>query len=317
LVRHLEATVYKYPRVTIGVCVRNSEEIIRRAIESIIDQDFPHELLEVIFVDDGSLDGTLSIIRNYVREIDITTKIFYHQWMGLGPSRNVVVKNAIGKFIIWVDGDMQLSKHFVRKQVEFMERNPFVGIAKGKYGIYKANFVSSLENLEFVTTNLRNCRQNSSTPLGTGGSIYRVEAIKQVGGFDENITGSGEDADAECRVKSKGWLLDTTDAVFYEIRRETWQSLWNEYFWHGKGGSHMLKHKRWIDNKTYNFFPPIALLKALLRVPKAYRLSGQKLAFMMPLHYIFKRAAWLFGCVGGLISSQTNVNHKQKTIKVQ
>jgi cellulose synthase/poly-beta-1,6-N-acetylglucosamine synthase-like glycosyltransferase len=52
-------------KVTIGVCVRNGEDNIRDAVESVISQDFPHEFMEVIFVDDGSTDKTLSTIENH------------------------------------------------------------------------------------------------------------------------------------------------------------------------------------------------------------------------------------------------------------
>lgn len=298
--RQLENSSHDYPRVTIGVCVRNSEDSLKGAIESIMSQDFPHGLIEVIFVDDGSTDKTLPFIESYVPKMDVAAKVFHQEWKGLGPSRNVVLKNAFGRYVIWVDGDMQLSRDFVRKQVEFMETNPFVGIAKGQYGIYKANLVSALENLEFVTTNLRCDEKNISTPLGTGGSIYRVDAIRQVDGFDESITGSGEDADAERRIRSAGWLLDTANAVFYEIRRDTWRSLWNEYFWHGKGGAHIVKQDKWFDDPS-KFFPPVAFVNALFRAVTAYKLSGQKLAFLIPLHYIFKRTAWFLGFINGLV----------------
>ena len=294
---------YDRSKVTIGVCVRNLEGLISDTIESITSQDFPHEFMEVIFVDDGSVDETLSVIENYVPKMDIFTRVFHHKWRGLGFSRNVVVRNARGKYVIWVDGDMQLSKDFVKKQMEFMEANPSVGIAKGKYGIYSANLVSELENLEFVATNLRRCEKGNSGPLGTGGSIYRVNAIKQVGGFDENITGSGEDADAEHRIRLAGWLLDTVDAVFYEIRRETWRSLWNEYFWHGRGGSHFFKGNTWYD-KPYKLFPLVIFSNALSRVETAYKLSGEKKAFLMPLHYLFKRTAWILGFASGLLMSR-------------
>jgi len=46
------------PIATIGVCVRNCEATIKEVINSIINQDFPHELMEVIIVDDGSEDRT-------------------------------------------------------------------------------------------------------------------------------------------------------------------------------------------------------------------------------------------------------------------
>jgi len=90
------------PLVTLGVCVRNGEETIKDAIESIMGQDFPQELMEVIFVDDGSVDETLSIIKSYVLKMNMAVKMLHHKWKGLGYSRNVVVNNAEGDFVLWV-----------------------------------------------------------------------------------------------------------------------------------------------------------------------------------------------------------------------
>ena len=66
--------------------------------------------MEVIFVDDGSEDETLSIINSYVPRMDVKVKVFHHGWKGLGLSRNVVVDSASGDYIIWVDGDMILPR---------------------------------------------------------------------------------------------------------------------------------------------------------------------------------------------------------------
>jgi len=279
--------------------VRNCQDLIREAIDSIINQDYPHELMEVVFVDDGSEDKTLAIIEGYVPKMDMPTKVFHQEWKGLGSARNVVVNNASGKYIIWVDGDMQLPRSFVRKQVTFMERNPSVGIGKGKYGIYvQENLVSTLENMEFIASNFRLKGKENSTPLGTGGSIYRFEAIRQVGGFDQNITGSGEDMDAEYRIKASGWLLNITPAVFYERRRKTWKALWNEYFWHGKSASYLFGKNVRIIN-PYKLWPPVTLVTEFFRVTFVYKLTCRKVALLLPIHYIFKRIAWLFGFIRG------------------
>ena len=275
--------------------MRNSENIIREAIDSIINQDYPHEITEVIFVDDGSVDKTLSVIESYVPKMDMVTKVFHQKWKGLGVGRNVIVNNASGKYIVWVDGDMVLSRDFVREQVMFMEKNPSVGIGKGRYGMYvQANLLETLENMEFVATNFRRGGKTDSTPLGAGGSIYRLEAIRQVGGFDPNITGSGEDHDAEYRVRAAGWLLDTTSAVFYERRRKTRKSLWDEYFWHGRSGPYLLGKSRRISN-LYKFWPPVVFAIEFCRIARAYKLTRRKAALLLPLHYTFKRTAWILG----------------------
>jgi glycosyltransferase involved in cell wall biosynthesis len=289
------------PTVTIGVCVKNCETVVGDAIESIAKQNYPNELLDTILVDDGSTDKTLSVMNDRVRELRLSATVIHQEWKGLGATRNVVFANSKGKYIVWVDGDMQLSRDFVRSQVEFMEENPRVGIAKGSYGMYQANVVSTLENMEFVTTNSKQMRRMDRNPLGTGGSIYRVKALKNVGGFDSNIKGSGEDADAEYRIKRAGWSLDTNTAIFFEKRRSSWQSLWKEYFWHGKGGASVLKGRS--STSIYKLLPPVAFFIESIRVVVAYKQTQRKVALLLPLHYAFKRTAWLAGVLQSLFSS--------------
>jgi len=281
-------------RVTLGVCVKNGEIPIGNAIKSIIDQDFSHELMEVLFVDDGSEDKTLSIIRDFAPKMDMNVKIFSQKWKGLGAARNVVVNNTNAKYIIWVDCDMVLTKDFVRQQVEFMDKNPNVGIAKGRYGIYEVcSLVAYLENVEALVKHLDE-RNFSSEALGTGGSIYRVEAIMDVNGFDENITGVGEDMDVEARIRQAGWLLTVSPGEFYEVRRNSWSALWHEYFWHGSGG-HQIFRKVNPHSLLYRLFPPTAILNEVFRSFVAYKLLHRKVVFLLPFHWVFKRVSWCLG----------------------
>jgi glycosyltransferase involved in cell wall biosynthesis len=76
-------------KVSIGVCVKNGEKFIVNAINSILDQDFSHNQMEVIFVDDGSTDRTLQIMNDYAQKMDITAKVFTHEWKGLGATRKL------------------------------------------------------------------------------------------------------------------------------------------------------------------------------------------------------------------------------------
>jgi glycosyltransferase involved in cell wall biosynthesis len=279
--------------------VKNSENTLPDAINSIIEQDFPHELAEVLFVDDGSKDKTSAIIKTYIPKLDMKTRFFHHDWRGLGYSRNVVVDNAEGKYIIWVDGDMILTKNFVSQQVDFMDRHPNVGIAKGRYGVERsASLVAYLQNIEALSELINFEREPRSTPLGTGGSIYRVEAIRIVGGFNDEITGVGEDMDAEYRIGSSGWTLQVTQAKFYEKRRNNWKDLWKEYFWHGIGGRSIVG-KVSPRSMLYRMFPPTMFLVIIARSCEIYKLTCNKIAFMLPLQWLFKRTAWVIGFTVG------------------
>jgi len=283
--------------------VRNSEDSLKEAVDSILNQDFPHELVEVIFVDDGSEDATFSIIQESISRMNVKTEAFRNKWMGLGASRNVVVDNAKGDYIVWVDGDMVLPRDHVRKQLEFMERNPTVGIAKAKYSILmEENLIATLENIPFMVDDA--CGGNewkaASKLPGTGGSIYRVEAIRQVGGFDDHLKGTGEDQDAAYRVKEAGWSIYRTNAVFYEKRSKTWKSLWDKYVWYGHGDYSLYLKNRSIFS-LHKMTPFAGLIAGLLYSFVAYRLTGRKVVFLLPLQFTFKMTAWCFGFLEGYL----------------
>ncbi len=280
-------------KVTVGLCVKNSQATVKAAVNSILAQDFPANQMELLVVDGSSRDQTVKTIKNCLTTAQLQTR-FFQENHGLGKARQTVIENASGAYVVWVDGDMELPPDFVQKQVNFMDSNPAVGIGKAQYGIDKnAKLVASLENMEFLI-NYRLIGETSLKYLGTSGCIYRVEAIRQAGGFDTSFRGVGEDMDAEYRVHNRGWKLFVTDAVFVERRRDSWRSLWDEYFWHGYGFRSLLNKNRDMVN-IGKILPPVAVLAELRRVPEAYRLTGQKTAVLLPFHYVFKRVAWFLG----------------------
>jgi len=295
------------PKVTIGICVKNCEDYLTRTIDSVLEQTFPRKHMELIFVDDGSKDKTLEIIQGYIPKIKIAAKVFHTSWKGLGHARNIVVANASGKYVLWVDGDMFLSKDYVKTLVEFMEKYPKIGIAKGKQSLQSAaDSLSTLETYSRAASRMVNYQSEEarSKTLGTGGSIYRIEAIKQVGGFAEDLRGYGEDWDLEIRVRDAGWSLFTVDAEFfdYEWLGLTWSNLWRKYFIRGYY-SHYFLHKNSGLLKHYRMFPVAAFVAGFLSSSKLFRLTSRKLAFLLPIEQFFKTMAWYVGFIKSHLNS--------------
>jgi glycosyltransferase involved in cell wall biosynthesis len=285
-----DATMSK-PVVTIGLCTRNEEHTITHTIDSIASQDFPHGSVELIIVDDSD-DGTFSIIRNYVPKIDLNVKVFKGGRKGLSFARNMVINVAEGEYIVWVDGDIIIPIDHVRKQVEFMEQHPEVGIAKARFCAVPQNgLVPMLENLEWVAIEhlIRSKGAEDLPAYLAGGSIHRTKAIRQIGGFDTRIVGAGEDEEIEWRMYRAGWKVHSgTGALYYEWRKQTWKALWNNHFWYGYG-AYYLYHK---GVRTVKFF---TLMSGFLFSRAAYQVTHNKLSFLLPAQYYFKRVAWLMG----------------------
>ncbi len=111
------------PLVSIIMPVYNSEKYIGRTLESVISQSFND--WEIIIVDDCSTDNSANIIKSYMNE---DKRIKYYKLKinsGAAISRNTAIKNAIGKYIAFLDSDDIWHPEKLSKQIEIMEKNDY------------------------------------------------------------------------------------------------------------------------------------------------------------------------------------------------
>jgi cellulose synthase/poly-beta-1,6-N-acetylglucosamine synthase-like glycosyltransferase len=202
---------------------------------------------------------------------------------------------------------MVISKNFVTMLVNFMEKNPKVAIAKGRHGLIKTKSLAAfLENILFIIYDYEESDDIPRRLPGTGGSIYRIEAIKEVGGFNSNLKGVGEDQDIAQRIKLAGWRINKASAVFYERHRKTWKGLWKEYYWWGQGMYETLRrHPRLV--KIYKMLPLVGFLTGIIYSVKAYRIFGKTKVFLLPLHFVFKFSAWCLGFLDSFLKVKRRV----------
>lgn len=285
--------------VTLGLCVKNCAATIKKTIKSILNQDYPHELTEIIVVDDRSEDETLSILTESISiEKSLRVKVFTGK-NSLGKSRQIVVDNACGKYIVWVDGDITMERGHIQKQVEFMDQNPRVGKARGKWKpLYETSLPATFENMGLIDYESRHTRPNRTATMlvGIGGSICRLEALLQVGGFDENIAGAGEDIDVAARMLKAGWLLRFSDAEFFHKQKDTWKGLLKQSFWYGYGG-HYVSHRHKDLVSIWTMTPPVAFVSGVLSSFAAYKSMYRKICFMLPIVRFIKQAVWSLGFI--------------------
>lgn len=121
-------------KVSIITPVYNCEKYIARCIDSLLQQT--HEDVEIIMVDDGSIDQSAKIIKEYVK---ITDKIryIYQENSGPGVARNKAIKEATGKYIMFVDADDYISKDYVEAMVDSAKKNHSELVIAGYTFVYE------------------------------------------------------------------------------------------------------------------------------------------------------------------------------------
>lgn len=88
--------------ISIIVPAYNAQSHIGKCIESIIDQTYKN--LEIIIINDGSVDSTLSICKKYEKQ-DGRIVLINQENRGVSYCRNEGVKRATGEFVVFVDSD--------------------------------------------------------------------------------------------------------------------------------------------------------------------------------------------------------------------
>lgn len=81
----------------------NSEKYIDNTIGSIIKQDFDD--WELILIDDGSTDDSLSVVKNITKKLENSVKIYSKSNDGIAEARNCGVNYVEGQYILFVDSD--------------------------------------------------------------------------------------------------------------------------------------------------------------------------------------------------------------------
>ena len=114
--------------------VFNAERFIEQAVASILEQTYKN--LELLVIDDGSKDSTQEKITQFKDpRIRLITN---HKNLGIAVSLNKGIDESRGKYIARMDADDISLQDRIKKQCNFMEENPQIGIlGTGYYGVDK------------------------------------------------------------------------------------------------------------------------------------------------------------------------------------
>lgn len=138
-------------KFSIIIPVYNTENYIEKAYQSIAQQNF--DQLEIIFIDDGSTDNSLQIIRN-IADKDKRV-LFKHQTnQGVSVARNYGMTMATGDYICFLDSDDEYQGDYFFDINQILEKNPVDLII---YGMTHCK--------EIISKGFENCNGGGATSL--------------------------------------------------------------------------------------------------------------------------------------------------------
>lgn len=205
------------PLISIVIPAYNEGLVIRQALSSLLDLDYPN--YEVLVVDDGSTDDTYQRAREVAGESHrISIRVFTKPNGGKSDALNVGMSHARGQFVLSMDGDTLLSKNALRDCIRHFD-DPKIGAVAGNIKVFnRENILTRMQALEYIE-GLAMARKAQSYaricniipgPLG----MFRKEALQQVGAYDHDTF--AEDCDVTLKLLLQGWH------VAYESKAIAW-----------------------------------------------------------------------------------------------
>ena len=108
------------PKVSVIIPTYNDENVIHRSIESAINQSYTN--IEIIVVDDGSADNTISVIKEYKEEINL---LRHKENLGGSAARNSGICEASGDYLAFLDADDEWKREKLETQINYMLNRGF------------------------------------------------------------------------------------------------------------------------------------------------------------------------------------------------
>lgn len=203
--------------VSIVIPTYNRKESLKSTLRSLLNQTFPINEYEIIICDDGSIDGTSELIKDFINNSPCQLKYLYQSNRGPAASRNLGVKNAKGKIIGFIDDDCVAVSTWIEAAVEsFKDEN--VGGVQGP--TLPAGSISLKDKIFNYVRTSNVSEQNYS--YASCNIFYQKHLIMEVGIFDETfpVPCWGEDTDLGNRIIKMNYniVFNQKVTVYHEIQ---------------------------------------------------------------------------------------------------
>jgi len=262
--------------VSIIVPVRNEEIYIGECLESLSNQTYSKDKMEILILDGMSEDRTRKIVNRYILLVNqkmedrklsnkneknrssLIIRLINNPKMNRAAALNIGIKEAEGDVIIRIDARTRIPPNYIEKCVKTLHETGADNVG----GVQKP-IIHSIPSSKRQLMTQETIGIVLSHPFGIGNAQFRLgkksgyvdtvylgcfrrEVFNKVGLFDEDAPVISEDADINQRIRDAGgkiYLNKNITAYYYP--RDNFKDLWKLYFRYGgaKAGNFIKRKK--------------------------------------------------------------------------
>lgn len=230
----IDSNIKQNTKDLVSVIIRtwNREEDLRRTLTILRAESY--EPLEIIVVDNGSLDNTVDMLRDNFPEVELIT---LPRNTGVAAT-NIGFKKARGAYFLLLDNDASPEAGVILSAVSKFKDNPKLGIIAFKTIDFPLSYY--LENKYKKTRRYKEIKNGIPVKFFCGcGVMIKREVIDEVGGYPEDFFWCGEESDLAMRAIHAGYEIrcypelyidhklsaknrNQSRRMFYETRNNIW-----------------------------------------------------------------------------------------------
>ncbi len=184
------------PLVSVVVTTKNEEKNIANCLQSVVDQTYPRESVEIIVVDNNSSDRTKEIARQYTEQV-------FDKGPERSAQRNFGISGSRGEYALYLDADMIMGPGVILDCVTRCEEDKNLQALYVPEIVMGESFWCKVRRFErgFYDGTVIDCVR-----------FVRRSAFDMVGGFDESMTGP-EDWDFDKKIRALGKVSLASAAI--------------------------------------------------------------------------------------------------------
>jgi len=257
-----------WPSVSVIAPCRNEVGFIRGALQSILENDYPADMVEILVLDGMSTDGTREIVYE-IMENHPRVRLIDNPHIIVPTAMNIGIKEATGEFIVRIDCHANFSNTYLRKCISVSQKTGATNV--GGYGRTLPGDDTPVARAIMLAT---------TSPFGVGNSVFRTDGDKEqevdtvpfgtfrkslfanIGLFDERLV-RNQDIEMNSRIRKKGGkIIISPEILLSYVNRATLKGLWQQSFNNGLWNS----YTTWLTGSTLrirHFVPLIFVLGVL------------------------------------------------------